>query len=101
MGQWLALCNHKTEQLEKAIWNSIDMKEKAPEYLQGNIDAWQKKAAGFAVDAEEAWVSDHPSWGIWGIPESSAHLLPANMSGLNCIELARILHEGGPLLNKS
>jgi SAM-dependent methyltransferase len=63
------------------------MKDQSPEYLQGNIDAWQKKAADYVDSAEEAWASDHPSWGIWGIPESSARLLPEDMSGLNAIEL--------------
>jgi SAM-dependent methyltransferase len=63
------------------------MKDQSPEYLQGNIDAWQKKAADYVESAEEAWASDHPSWGIWGIPENSARLLPEDMSGLNAIEL--------------
>ena len=63
------------------------MKDQSPEHLQGNIDAWQKKAADYVDSAEEAWASDHPSWGIWGIPESSARLLPEDMSGLNAIEL--------------
>jgi len=63
------------------------MNDQPPEYLQGNIDAWQKKAADYVGSAEEAWASDHPSWGIWRIPESSAGLLTEDMSGLNAIEL--------------
>jgi len=63
------------------------MSDKAPDYVQGNIDAWQKMAAEFAEDAEEAWAGDHAHWGIWGIPESQAGLLPEDMSGLNAIEL--------------
>ncbi len=63
------------------------MNDQSPEYLQGNIDAWQKRAAEYAVGAVDTWAADHPSWGIWGIPESDVRLLPADMSGLNCIEL--------------
>ena len=63
------------------------MIDQSPEYLQGNIDAWQKKAADYASDAEEAWAADQPYWGIWGIPESDAGLLPVDMSELNASEL--------------
>ena len=63
------------------------MNEQAPEYLQGNVDFWQKEAAKYEEYGEDAWASDDPAWGIWGIPESDVGLLPADMSGLNCIEL--------------
>jgi SAM-dependent methyltransferase len=63
------------------------MTDQPPEYLRGNVEAWQKKAAEFAKNGEESWASDQPYWGIWAIPESSAGFLPADMSGLNCIEL--------------
>ena len=58
-----------------------------PGYLQGNIDAWQEEAANYVEHAEAAWASDCPNWGIWNIPESNVGLLPADMSGLSCIEL--------------
>ncbi len=63
------------------------MNNQSPEYLQGNIDAWQKLAAKFAKLGEDAWASDHPYWGILGIPEKEIGLLPEDMSGLSCIEL--------------
>jgi len=63
------------------------MNDQPPKYLQGNVDAWQDKAAQYVVAAEQAWASDQPYWGIWRIPESSASLLPADMSGLTAIEL--------------
>jgi len=63
------------------------MNDDMPDYLQGNVDAWQDKAAEYAVDAEQAWASDQPYWGIWGVPEGSTGLLPADMSGLAAIEL--------------
>ncbi len=63
------------------------MKDRPPEYLQGNIEGWQKRAADYAKGAEGSWTSDQPRWGIWGIPESDVNFLPADMSGLSCIEL--------------
>jgi SAM-dependent methyltransferase len=63
------------------------MNDRSPEYLQGNIEAWDKRAAEFAKYGEAAWASDHPYWGIFGIPESDAGLLPEDMSGQTCIEL--------------
>jgi SAM-dependent methyltransferase len=33
------------------------------------------------------WASDEPSWGIWGVPESEVGMLPADLDGLDAIEL--------------
>ena len=63
------------------------MNDRPPNYLQGNVEAWQEKAAGYVAAAEQAWASDQPYWGIWRIPEREACLLPADMSGLTAIEL--------------
>ena len=63
------------------------MRNKPPEYLHGNIEAWQKLADEYANSAERAGASNHPYWGIWGLPESDLGLLPEDMSGMNCIEL--------------
>ena len=63
------------------------MNNQPPEYLKGNVDAWQKKAEEYARYAGESWATDHPEWGIWEIPESDLGLLPVDMTGLKCIEL--------------
>lgn len=63
------------------------MSDQPPAYLQGNVEAWQKRAAEYAVMGEEAWESDQPHWGIWEIPESEVGLLPEDMSQLDCVEL--------------
>ncbi len=63
------------------------MNDKPPEYLQGNIEGWQKKAAEYAEYGEAAWASDQPYWGTLEIAESDVGLLPEDMSGLTCIEL--------------
>jgi SAM-dependent methyltransferase len=63
------------------------MQDKPPSYLEGNVTAWQEKAADYVAAAEQAWASDRPYWGIWKIPESNAGLLPKDMSGQAAIEL--------------
>lgn len=63
------------------------MNKQPPEYLQGNIDAWQREAENYVEAAERAWATNQPYWGIWRIPESSTNLLPSDMSGQSCIEL--------------
>ena len=63
------------------------MNDQPPEYLQGNIDAWEKKAVDYAAHAGDSWASDQPHWGIWQIPESDVGLLPEEMAGMTCIEL--------------
>jgi len=67
--------------------NLKTMNDQPPKYLQGNVDAWQDKAAEYVAAAEQAWASDQPYWGIWRIPESNTSLLPADMSGMTAIEL--------------
>ncbi len=58
-----------------------------PEYLDGNVASWQRQAADYVVPAERGWTSIDPYWGIFGIEETVVQMLPADMSGLSCIEL--------------
>ncbi len=34
-----------------------------------------------------SWASEEPKWGIWGVPESTLHLLPDRLEGLDAVEL--------------
>ena len=36
---------------------------------------------------ERAWADNDPKWGIWGIAEAEAKLLPDDLDGLDVIEL--------------
>ena len=36
--------------------------------------------------ARRSWAQSEPSWGIWGVPESEARILP-DVAGLDTIEL--------------
>lgn len=52
-----------------------------------NRSAWQQKASSYVENAEENWKREQPRWGIWSIPNTSAPLLPDDLSGKRCVEL--------------
>jgi len=56
------------------------------EYLLRKRDAWNGYAEEFAGPGHDAWGSDDPKWGIWGIPESEVRMLDG-VDGLDAIEL--------------
>ena len=47
-----------------------------PEHVARNRVAWDAWAAEYVAAGERSWASDEPSWGVFGIPESQAHVLP-------------------------
>jgi SAM-dependent methyltransferase len=61
--------------------------EQLPEHVRRNRAYWDSIAAEYVPHGEEAWATDEPSWGIWGIPESELHLLPDDLAGKDVIEL--------------
>jgi len=58
-----------------------------PEHARRNRLAWDRLANEYAETGRRAWQQKEPSWGIWGIPESEAHLLPKEVKGQDVIEL--------------
>jgi SAM-dependent methyltransferase len=56
------------------------------DHLARNRAAWNVSAAEYAEPGRRNWVQAEPSWGIWSIPESEAHILP-DVAGLDAIEL--------------
>jgi SAM-dependent methyltransferase len=58
-----------------------------PEHVAKNRAYWDEQAADYVVGGERNWAAGEPSWGIWGIPESQAHLLPASLEDRDAIEL--------------
>jgi len=58
----------------------------ASDYLERNRAFWDGQAHAYAEAGERGW-SEEPSWGIWDAPEAELGLLPANMTGLDAIEL--------------
>ncbi len=57
-----------------------------PDYVRTNQQEWDRMAHEWVAMGERAWAGE-PSWGIWGIPESELELLPADMSGMDAVEL--------------
>jgi len=58
-----------------------------PEYAQKNRVAWDQWANEYEEAGHRNWSSDEPTWGIWGVPEAELQMLPADMSGMDAIEL--------------
>ena len=56
------------------------------DYLRRNRESWGDFAPDYVAAAEENWRSA-PRWGIWGIPESEAGLLPSSLQGKTTVEL--------------
>lgn len=57
-----------------------------PDYVQKNRAHWNRQAPEWVAMGERAWTAE-PTWGMWGIPESDLRLLPADMTGMDSIEL--------------
>lgn len=60
--------------------------EELPEHVRRNRSAWDRWAAEYAETGRRNW-QEEPSWGIWGVPESSLHVLPERLDGIDAIEL--------------
>jgi SAM-dependent methyltransferase len=57
------------------------------DYLRANIDAWQARQAEQLTMAQERWGAAEPCWGIFAVPESEAGILPADLDGIDVLEL--------------
>jgi SAM-dependent methyltransferase len=55
------------------------------EYVYSNREWWTGQAASYADVAPRNWAGE-PRWGVWGIPETEAGVLP-DVAGLDVIEL--------------
>ncbi len=58
-----------------------------PDHVLTNRAHWDGMAKLWIPAAKRAWSAQEPYWGVWGLPESDLGLLPADMSGLDTIEL--------------
>jgi SAM-dependent methyltransferase len=58
-----------------------------PAYIERNRSYWDGQADQYALSGRRAWAEDQITWGIWGIPEAEARLLPGSVEGLDVIEL--------------
>lgn len=56
-------------------------------HVPTNRDHWNADAANWVAAGRKAWAAGTPYWGIWEWPEHDLQLLPADMTGLDAIEL--------------
>lgn len=57
------------------------------DHVRRNRAVWDQRAADYAGPGLRRWSEPEPSWGMWGIPEAQAGLLPADLAGRDSIEL--------------
>jgi SAM-dependent methyltransferase len=60
--------------------------DESPDHVAKNRAYWDTKAAEYAESGARGWA-EPPSWGIWGVPEVELGVLPADMTGMDTIEL--------------
>lgn len=58
-----------------------------PDHVARNRVYWDRQARDYEQPGSRNWAQTEPSWGIWGVPESQARMLPADVTGLDVIEL--------------
>jgi hypothetical protein len=63
------------------------MAEREADHVRRNRDAWNEYAAEFVEMGEQNGAADEPSWGIWSVPETYLGVLPAELDGLDVVEL--------------
>jgi SAM-dependent methyltransferase len=56
-------------------------------YVGTNVAAWAARHEDQLALAQRSWAADEPSWGIFGVPESVARLLPTDLAGRDVVEL--------------
>jgi SAM-dependent methyltransferase len=57
------------------------------DHVRRNRGAWDEWAADYAAAGERNWSAAEPRWGLWGIAESQAGVLPASLDGRDAVEL--------------
>jgi SAM-dependent methyltransferase len=61
--------------------------ESVPDYIQANVRAWEARRDDQLRLARRQWSAAEPTWGIFGVSELVAHLLPADLAGVRTVEL--------------
>jgi SAM-dependent methyltransferase len=61
--------------------------EPTPEYVRANVVWWEARRDDQLELARLQWSAGEPTWGIFGIPESDAGILPDDLEGRATVEL--------------
>jgi SAM-dependent methyltransferase len=64
-----------------------EMTTDLPDHVLQNRSAWDHMADDYARRAPQAWSQDEPAWGEYNIPDTDIHALPADVSGMDVIDL--------------
>jgi SAM-dependent methyltransferase len=57
------------------------------DHVLRNRAVWDRWASSYAGPGLRSWSAAEPTWGIWGIPEAIAGVLPPGLDGADTIEL--------------
>jgi SAM-dependent methyltransferase len=68
-------------------WTILTAVSGTAEYVPRNRSAWDRWAAEYAGPGLRNWAAAEPCWGIWGIAEAQAGVLPVDVEGRDSIEL--------------
>ncbi len=63
------------------------MSSDSDDHVTRNRAYWDEIAPQYVDTARRNWAASEPSWGMFSIPESDAHILPDDVDGLDVIEL--------------
>ena len=58
-----------------------------PDHARVNRTHWDDTAGDWVAIGERAWASDDVSWGIWAVPDAEVDMFPADMAGIDAIEM--------------
>jgi len=57
------------------------------DYIAVNAAAWDRRHEDQLETARRGWSAPEPRWGIFGVPERTVQLLPADLDGKDALEL--------------
>ncbi len=57
------------------------------DHVRVNAEAWEARRDDQSELARRQWAAVEPTWGIFGIPESAAGILPSCLDGAKAVEL--------------
>jgi SAM-dependent methyltransferase len=57
------------------------------DYIKANARAWDARREDQLQTARRQWSAEEPNWGIFGIPETVARLLPPTLEGARAVEI--------------
>ena len=57
------------------------------DYIKVNAAAWDERHENQLKTARRGWAASEPTWGVFGVPERTVHLLPDELRGKTALEL--------------